>query len=189
MEAHISQRLEEAVNTVEGIKELRSISGMGSSFVIVTFELNRNIESAAQDVRDRVATVLKDLPIEADPPIVSKLDNDQTPVLSLALSGNRSARELTELADKIVKVQLERSSGVGEVEIVGGVERAISVWVNAERMAAYQIPITAVRDAIVSQNAETPGGNVTSGFREQNSPHVRENRRSREVQRSGGRHH
>jgi hydrophobic/amphiphilic exporter-1 (mainly G- bacteria), HAE1 family len=166
VEAQVSQRIEEAVNTIEGIKELRSISGMGSSFVIVTFELNRDIESAAQDVRDRVATVLRDLPREVDPPIISKLDNDQSPILSIALVGNRSARELTELADKIVKVQLERSSGVGEVEIVGGVERAISVWVDADRLAAYQIPITAVRDAIVNQNAESPGGNVTSEYRE-----------------------
>ncbi|MBL9169788.1 MAG: efflux RND transporter permease subunit [Verrucomicrobiales bacterium] len=166
VEAQVSQRIEEAVNTIEGIKELRSISGMGSSFIIVTFELNRNIEAAAQDVRERVATVVRDLPREADPPIISKLDNDQTPILSIALSGDRSPRELTELADKVVKVQLERSAGVGEVEIVGGVERAISIWVDADRLAAYQIPITAVRDAIVSQNAESPGGNVTSGLRE-----------------------
>ena len=166
VEAQVSQPIEEAVNTIEGIKELRSISGMGSSFIIVTFELGRDIESAAQDVRDRVAGVLRDLPRDIDPPIVSKLDNDQSPILSIALVGNRSARELTELADKVAKVQLERSSGVGEVEIVGGVERAISVWVDADRLAAYQIPITAVRDAIANQNAESPGGNVTSELRE-----------------------
>lgn len=166
VEAQVSQRLEEAINTIEGIKELRSISAMGSSFIIVTFELNRNIEAAAQDVRDRVATALRDLPLEADPPIISKLDNDQFPILSITLSGDRAPRELTELADKVVKVQLERSAGVGEVEIVGGIERAISIWVDADRLAAYQIPITAVRDAIVSQNAESPGGNVTSGLRE-----------------------
>ena len=166
VEAQVSQPIEEAVNTIQGIKELRSISGMGSSFVIVTFDLGRDIESAAQDVRDRVSSVLRNLPRDIDPPIVSKLDNDQSPILSIALVGNRSARELTELADKVVKVQLERSSGVGEVEIVGGVERAISVWVDADRLAAYQIPITAVRDAIVNQNAESPGGNVTSELRE-----------------------
>ncbi len=166
VEAQISQPIEEAVNTIEGIKELRSISSAGSSFVIVTFELNRNIETAANDVRDRVSSVLRDLPPEADPPIISKLDNDQTPILSIAIAGNRPARELTELADKVVKEQLERSAGVGEVEIVGGLERAINVWVDADRLAAYQIPITAVRDAIVRQNADAPGGNVTSGYRE-----------------------
>jgi len=166
VEAQVSQPIEEAVNTIQGIKELRSISGMGSSFVIATFDLGRDIESAAQDVRDRVASVLRDLPRDVEPPIISKLDNDQSPILSIALVGNRSARELTELADKVVKVQLERSAGVGEVEILGGVERAISIWVDADRLAAYQIPITAVRDAIVSQNADSPGGNVTSDLRE-----------------------
>ncbi|MDB6025054.1 MAG: Cation/multidrug efflux pump [Verrucomicrobiales bacterium] len=166
VEAQVSQPIEEAVNTIEGIKELRSISSAGSSFVIVTFELKRDIESAANDVRDRVSGVLRDLPLEADPPIISKLDNDQSPILSIALSGDRSARELTELADKVVKVQLERSTGVGQVEIVGGLERAINVWVDADRLAAYQIPITAVREAIVRQNNDAPGGNVTSGYRE-----------------------
>ena len=78
-------------------------------------------------------------------------------MLTIALSADRPLRELTELADKVVKVQLERSPGVGEVQIVGGLERAINVWVDADRLAAYQLPITAVRDAIVRQNADVPG--------------------------------
>ena len=167
VEAEIAQRLEEAVNSVEGIEELRSISGQGSSVIIVTFDLARNIDVAAQDVRDRVSTVLRDLPAGTDPPIVQKSDNDSSPVLTVALSGNRPIRELTELADKAVKVRLERSSGVGEVTIVGGLERAINVWVDANRLAAYRLPITAVRDAIVRQNIDVPGGNVTAGSQEQ----------------------
>ena len=167
IETEISQRIEEAVNTIEGINELRSVSNPGNSFVIVTFNLDRDIEAAAQDVRDRVATVIRDLPEDADPPVISKFDNDQTPVLTLALSGDRPIRELTEWADKIVKVQIERSVGVGEVLIVGGLERAINIWIDADRLAAYQIPITAVRDALVRQNADVPGGNVTAGAQEQ----------------------
>lgn len=167
VESQITQPIEEAVNTVEGIKELQSVSGQGQSFVNVTFELNRDIEGASQDVRDRVARVLRDLPRDADPPIVGKSDNDISPVLTLALSGERSPRELTEIADKIVKVQLERSAGVGEVEIVGGLQRAINIWIDADRLAAYQIPITAVREAIERQNSNIPGGNVTSRQREQ----------------------
>jgi HAE1 family hydrophobic/amphiphilic exporter-1 len=166
VEAQVSQRIEEAVNTIEGIQELRSISSMGTSFILVTFDLERDIETAAQDVRDRVARVLRDLPREIDPPIISKIDNDQSPIMSIAVVGPRSPRELTELADKVAKVQFERSVGVGEVEIVGGLARAINVWVDADRLAAYGIPITAVREAIVNQNAEAPGGNVTSEFRE-----------------------
>ena len=110
VESQISQPIEEALNTIEGIKELQSISGAGSSFVTVTFELSRDIEAAAQDVRDRIGTVLRNLPRDADPPIVSKSDNDLSPVLTIALSGQRSRRELTELADKIVKVQIGRAS-------------------------------------------------------------------------------
>ncbi|MBE0604648.1 MAG: efflux RND transporter permease subunit, partial [Deltaproteobacteria bacterium] len=167
VETEISKRIEEAVNTVEGIDELRSISGNGSSVVIVTFNLKRDIDTAAQDVRDRVNTVLEDLPEDATVPLVSKFDNDQQPVLTAALSGDLTLRELTELADKIVKVRLERSMGVGEVRIVGGLERAVNVWVEADRLAAFRIPITAVRDAIVAQNADAAGGNVTRGPREE----------------------
>ncbi|HSP07077.1 MAG TPA: efflux RND transporter permease subunit [Acidobacteriota bacterium] len=166
-ETQVSRIIEEAVNTVEGIYELRSISGPGSSIVIATFNLNRDIDTAAQDVRDRVSGVLRDLPDNAEPPLIFKNDNDSTPVLTIALSGDRQVRELTEIADKIVKVQLERSSGVGDVEIVGGLERTINIWVDADRLAAYQIPITRVRDALVRQNADLPGGNVTEGPREE----------------------
>jgi multidrug efflux pump subunit AcrB len=161
VETLVSQRIEEAVNTVEGIEQLRSISSSGASIVVATFRLEREIEAAAQDVRERVATVLRDLPPEAEPPIVSKFDNDQSPVLTFALSAERDARELTELADKIVKPILERSAGVGEITLVGGTPRAINVWVDAERLRAYDLPITAVRDALARGNSETPGGNVT----------------------------
>jgi HAE1 family hydrophobic/amphiphilic exporter-1 len=167
VETQISQRVEEAVNTVEGIDQLRSISSSGTSVVLVTFDLARDIDVAAQDVRDRIAKIARDLPREADPPIVSKFDNDQTPVLTLAVSGDRPQRELTEIADKLVKIPLERSKGVGEIAIVGGAERSINIWVDVDRLAAYQIPITAVRDAIQRQNAEAPGGNVSGVDREE----------------------
>lgn len=167
IETEVTQRIEEVVNTIEGINELRSISGTGASIVIVTFNLDRDIDVAAQDVRDRVATVLRNLPEDTDPPVISKFDNDSTPVLTLALAGDRQLRELTELADKLVKVQLERADGVGEVRIVGGLERSINVWIDAERLAAYRLPITVVREALIRQNADVPGGNVTAGSQEQ----------------------
>ena len=167
VETVVSQVIEEVVNTVEGIDELRSISGQGSSFVIATFNLDRDIDTAAQDVRDRVATALNRLPRDVDPPVISKFNNENQPILTIAISGDRSLRELTEIADKVVKVQLERSAGVGEVRLVGDLERAINIWVDADRLAAYQIPITAVRDAIQRQNANLPGGNVTGGAREE----------------------
>src|SRR5262245_23749294 len=167
IESQVSQRVEEAVNTVEGIDNLRSVSGPGSSIVIATFNLNRDIDDAAQDIRDRVSGIMADLPEDTEPPTVFKNDNDSTPVITVALSGDRPIRELTEIADKIVKLQLERASGVGEVEIVGGLERAINVWVDADRLAAYQIPITSIRTALQRQNADLPGGNVTGSEREE----------------------
>jgi HAE1 family hydrophobic/amphiphilic exporter-1 len=166
METQVSQKLEEQINTIQGIQELRSITSPGNSIVIVTFGLDRQIDVAAQDVRDKVAIAIRNLPRDVRAPIIAKSDNDQAPVVTVALSGERSLRELTEIADKTVKVVLERSSGVGEVRIIGGLLRSVNVWVDADRLAAYQMPITAVRDGLTRQNADLPGGNVTSGLNE-----------------------
>jgi HAE1 family hydrophobic/amphiphilic exporter-1 len=168
VETLVSQPIEEAVNTVEGIDELRSVSAPGNSVIIATFKLDRDLETAAQDVRDRVSTVINRLPEEARqrPPVVQKFNNDSSPVITIALTGERSLRELTELGDKIVRPQFERVSGVGQVQIVGGLDRAINVWVDANRLEAYQIPITSVQAALARQNADIPGGNVTTNREE-----------------------
>src|SRR5688572_4187337 len=167
METEVSQRLEEAVNTVEGLEEVRSISSQGTSLVITTFKLDRDIDVAAQDVRDRVQSAMRDLPEDVDPPVVQKRNNDDDPVMTIAVYGPRSKRELTEIAEKTVKERLERSVGVGEVTVQGGVRRAINIWVDPDRLASYALPITAVRDAIERQNSDVPGGNVTGRVREQ----------------------
>jgi HAE1 family hydrophobic/amphiphilic exporter-1 len=167
VESEISDEIEAAVNTVEGVDELRSISFSGVSLVIATFNLNRDIDTATQDVRDRVQTVLGRLPLGTDPPIITKMNNDSAPVLSVALSANRGVRELTELANQVVRVQLERASGVGEVLVIGGQERAIKVWLSADKLSAFGIPITQVREAIAQQNANLPGGNVTTKTQEE----------------------
>ena len=167
VETQVSDILEEAVNRVEGINELRSVSAPGQSMVNISFNLDRDIDTAAQDVRDRVGSVLRTLPDDVDPPMIFKQDNDRSPVMAVALSGNLSIRELTELADKVVKIPLERSAGVGEVQIIGGLARAINIWVEADRLSAYRLPITEVRAALQQQNADLPGGNVTSDIREQ----------------------
>jgi HAE1 family hydrophobic/amphiphilic exporter-1 len=166
VESLIAQPIEEVVNTVDGISELRSVCGQGTAIVIATFKLDRNLESATQDVRDRVNTLGRTLPEDATPPVIQKFDNDSTPVMTIALSADRSLRELTELGDKMVRPQLERVGGVGEVRVVGGLDRAINVWIDAERLAAYQISISQIRQAIERQNADVPGGNVTTGKEE-----------------------
>ncbi|MEP7273799.1 MAG: efflux RND transporter permease subunit, partial [Acidobacteriota bacterium] len=165
-ESQLARPVEDAINTVEGVEQLRSVSSQGRAFVSVGFNLDRNIESAAQDVRDRVQSVLRLLPPGTDPPVVQKQDSDSEPVMTIALSGDRSVRELSELADKVVRVQIERSVGIGEVGINGGLNRAINIWVDADRLAAYRIPITAVREALVRQNSDIPGGNIDAGRRE-----------------------
>jgi HAE1 family hydrophobic/amphiphilic exporter-1 len=188
VETEVSQLIEEAVNTVQGIRELRSISSVGNSFTMVTFNLDRDIDEAAQDVRERVASVARRLPREADPPVITKFDNDLQPVLTVALAGDRSLRELTELADKIVKPQLERSPGVGEIEIMGGLERAISISVNADRLAAYGIAVKDILEAITRQNSNIPGGNLTGRQPGADRANPRPRAHARKFQRSGHRH-
>ena len=166
IEVSVSQPIEEAVNAIEGIDELRSISGQGTSIVLITFHLDRDIDAAAQDVRDRVASVLRQLPRDIVPPSIGKFDNDSQAILTVAVSGRRAIRELTELADKKVMPFLERSPGVGEVRMVGGAERAIDVQIDAERLAAFGLTIRDVRDALQRQNVDVPGGLLTEGSRE-----------------------
>jgi hydrophobic/amphiphilic exporter-1 (mainly G- bacteria), HAE1 family len=166
LEASVVQLIEEAVNTVEGIEQVRSISRQGMCFTVITFDLNRRIEDATQDVRDRLSSIVRQLPPGTDPPTVRKSDSDSQPVMTIALFGPRSSRELREIAETRVKIEIERALGVGEVSVYGGLKRAINVWIDADRLAAYKIPITQVRQALVRQNADIPGGNVDAGRRE-----------------------
>jgi len=162
VESEIADELEAAVNSVQGITELRSVSSNGANVVNVTFSLGRDIESATEDVRARVQTVLKRLPQGTDPPSITKQDNDSSPILTVAVSAPRTARELTELALRTIKVELERVDGVGEVQVVGGQERAIKVWIDADKLASYGLTLPQVEDAIAQQNANVPGGYLTA---------------------------
>jgi HAE1 family hydrophobic/amphiphilic exporter-1 len=166
VESEVSQPLEDAVATVAGLDEMRSISSDGVSMLLLTFRLDQNINVAAQDVRDAIAAILNRLPPDIDPPVVQKQDLDASPIMSVAVSGPRDTRELYFLADRIVKSTIESARGVGQVFIEGAVERAIQVNVDANKLAAYRTSIMQVHDAIVAQNAEVPGGRVDAGFRE-----------------------
>jgi HAE1 family hydrophobic/amphiphilic exporter-1 len=166
VESEVSQPVEDAVATVAGIDELRSISSDGMSFVIITFSLERNVDAAVQDVRDAVSGVINRLPPGIDPPVVMKQDTDSSPIMSLAISGPRTSNELYFLADRFVKSVIESAHGVGQVMITGAADRAVQINVDARRLAAYQLSILQVRDALTRQNAEVPGGRVDEGFRE-----------------------
>src|SRR3990170_1318936 len=134
IESEVTKPIEETVNTIQGIDELRSVSREGVSAVIVTFLLERDVDQATQDVRDKVATILRQLPEGVDPPVIERMDPDAAPVMSISVSGERSLREITEIADKQLKQQLESVAGVGQVALVGGRRRAIQVEVDADRL-------------------------------------------------------
>jgi HAE1 family hydrophobic/amphiphilic exporter-1 len=167
VETEITKKIEEAVNPLSGIDELRSVSSEGVSQVFITFILERNTDQAAQDVRDKVNSVLKDLPKDIDPPLIEKLDPDATPVMSIAVSAKRSAREITEIADKKIKQAIESISGVGQVRFIGDRKRQIQVWADTQKLTAYNLTIPQVEAAIASQNLELPGGRIDQGSREQ----------------------
>lgn len=166
IETSVTKPIEEAVNTVSGIDELRSTSREGVSSVVIRFVLEKKGEEAAQDVRDRVATIIRNLPDGTDPPVIVKFDIDAAPVMTIAVSGNRDLREITKLADDQVKQVLETVNGVGAVGIVGGRKRAVNIYVNPSRMESFGLTVPQVKAAIEAQNLEIPGGRVDTGTRE-----------------------
>ena len=163
VETEISDKIEEAVNTVSGIDELRSTSSEGVSTVIVSFLLEKDADIAAQEVRDRVNRVIPLLPKTIDQPTVEKFDPDAAPVLTLAVSASKPIRDITEYADKTLRRQLESVNGVGQVLVVGGRQRQVNIWLDAGRLQAYNLTVTDVSKALQSQNAEVPGGRVEAG--------------------------
>jgi HAE1 family hydrophobic/amphiphilic exporter-1 len=163
IETEITDKIEEAVNTISGIDDLRSISSEGISQVIISFILEKETDVAAQEVRDKVNGVLPRLPKTIQQPRVDKMDPDASPVLSLALSAKQPVRDITEYADKVLRRQLESVNGVGQVIVLGGRQRQINVWLDADRLRSYNLTVTDVSRALQSQNIEIPGGRVDQG--------------------------
>ena len=166
IETEITDKVESAVNTISGIDELRSTSVEGVSQVFITFLLEKNADVAAQEVRDKVGLITNDLPETAETPIVQKLDTDAAPVLRIAVSSPRSLREVTDIADKQIKKRIESINGVGNVEIVGGATREIEIYLDPDKMRAFNVTVPEVTAAVKSQNLEVPGGRVDEGTRE-----------------------
>ncbi|MGW8256263.1 MAG: efflux RND transporter permease subunit, partial [Thermoguttaceae bacterium] len=166
METSVTKPLEEIINTVSGIDELRSTTKEGISQIVVSFVVEKNRDVAAQEVRDKVSTVLSQLPVGTDSPIIDKFDINAAPVMTIAVSGNRPMQEITEIARKQIKENLESLSGVGAVILVGGRQRAINVYIDTDKLASYNLSIEDVRLALIRQNLELPGGRVDQGRRE-----------------------
>ncbi|MBX3191534.1 MAG: efflux RND transporter permease subunit [Labilithrix sp.] len=163
VETDVTDKIEGAVNTIDGIDELRSISSEGFSQVLISFKLDKNGDVAAQDVRDKVGNVLRELPKGIDPPIVTKIDPQAAPVLLVALRSKLSIREATELADKQVRRQIETIGGVGKVSVIGGRAREIHVLMDPLALRAQNLSVVDVQRALASQNLATPGGSLETG--------------------------
>jgi len=163
MESGVTKLVEEAVNTISGLEELRSSTTEGTSRITAVFALERDSDSAAQDVRDKISLILAKFPKDTDPPIVEKFDPDSAPILGIVVSARRDPREITEFVDKRIKQPLESISGVGSITFVGDRKREIQVVLDPRKLAAYRIGVDQVKQALDRQNLEIPGGRVTFG--------------------------
>jgi HAE1 family hydrophobic/amphiphilic exporter-1 len=166
METSVTKPLEEAINTISGIDELRSITREGSATLVVRFVLEKNGDVGAQEARDKISSILRQLPEGIETPLVNKFDLDAAPIITLGISGNRDVREITEIAKHQIQEQLQTVPGVGNVFMSGGRSRAINIVVDTDRLRAYGVSIEEVRQALVNQNIEVPGGIVDQGQRE-----------------------
>jgi hypothetical protein len=166
VETEITKKMEDAVNTISQIDELRSTSSEGQSLVMIQFELSKNGDIAAEEVQNHIGQISNDLPRTARTPVVIKFDPDATPILQIAVSANRPLRDLTMIADKLIKQKLENAAGVGQVKIVGGARREIHILTDPDKLRAYNLTITDVFNAMRAQNLELPGGSLQAGTRE-----------------------
>jgi HAE1 family hydrophobic/amphiphilic exporter-1 len=160
LETEVTDKIEEAVNTISGIDQLQSTTVEGVSQVTVKFILEKDSDVAAQEVRDRVNGILTDLPDDVETPVVDKFDPDSSPVLAIALSAARPLREITEFADKSLRRQIESINGVGQVSLVGGRERQVNIWLDPEKLEAHELTVSAAVRALQAQNLQVPGGAV-----------------------------
>ena len=164
METSVTRPIEEIVNTISGIDELRSTTKEGISAVTIQFILEKGGAVAAQEVDAKIRSILSQLPEGTDTPIIDRFDLDAAPVVTMAISGMRDMREVTEIAKKRIKEDLETIMGVGAVTLVGGRERAINVFVDPDKILKYpNLSIEDIRKALVRENQEQPGGRVDQG--------------------------
>ncbi len=166
VESQVTKRIEEAVNTIAGIDDLNSTSAEGISLVAIQFVLEKDPEVAAQEVRDKISTILRELPKDADPPVVEKLATDASPVINLVVSSKRDLRETTKIVDDNIKKNIESLAGVGQVRFVGDRKRQVQVWLDGEKLSSYNLNVDQIRGALAAQNVEIPGGRIDQGSRE-----------------------
>ncbi|OHE17119.1 MAG: hypothetical protein A2X96_01345 [Syntrophobacterales bacterium GWC2_56_13] len=162
IDVDITDKIEGAVNTINGVKSITSSSTEGDSRVTVEFVLERDIDLAVQDVREKVALIRNKLPDDIDEPRIAKVDPDATAVMWLNLSGQKTVRELSTYVDEVLKEQLQRINGVGDIQLGGLRLRQVRVWLDAGKLRAYELTANDVMGALQRQNIELPGGRIES---------------------------
>src|SRR4030066_1555816 len=160
MDIDVTDKIEEAVNTINGVKSITSTSTEGRSQVVVEFNLDRDIDLAVQDVREKISAVRGSLPQDIDEPVIEKEDPDANPILWIALSGEKTIRELSTYADEVLREQLQKINGVGAVRIAGLQIREIIVWLDSDKLSAYGITAHDVLNKLQTENIELPGGRI-----------------------------
>jgi HAE1 family hydrophobic/amphiphilic exporter-1 len=166
METSVTRHIEEAVNTVSGVDELQATVTEGMTTVVAQFVLEKNGDVAAQEVRDKISSIMKLLPEGIEVPLVDKFDLDAAPIMSIGISGRRDVREVTELAKHEIQEVLPQVPGVGRVFLTGGRTRAINIVLDTHQLTSFGLSVEDVRKAILTQHLEVPGGIVEQGPRE-----------------------
>jgi len=166
MDVDVTDRIEGAVNTINGVKSITSTSYESMSRTTIEFVLERDIDQAVQDVREKVSGIRNKLPDDIDEPRIAKVDPDASPILFLNLSGNQSVRDLSMYADEVLKEQLQRINGVGDVIFYGLRLRQVRIWLDAAKMQAYQVSPGDVVLALKRENIELPGGRIETQTKE-----------------------
>lgn len=167
VETEVTEELEAEINTIEGIRNLTSVSGDGTSIVTVEFEMQRDIDVALQDVRDKISRVRGELPDDVEEPVIQKLDPDAQPIIWLAVSNpSLSLTEVNEYADNVIKERLQNLPGVGSVMFGGERRFAVRIRLDAQKLAAYRLTVPDIRRALEEGNVEIPSGRIESTTRE-----------------------
>ncbi|MCB2185208.1 MAG: efflux RND transporter permease subunit [Deltaproteobacteria bacterium] len=162
----ITDKLEDAVSSVSGIKHITSQSMQGRSRITIEFELDKDVDVAAQEVRDKISVKQRELPDDADAPYINKLDLNAQPIIWLSVAGQQAIEEITKVADEQVRPMLQRILGVGEVRVGGGRKKEIHLWLQREALAAYGVGVDEVVQALTAQHVEVPGGKIESADKE-----------------------
>src|SRR5688572_3909677 len=165
IESEITDVIEGALNTVPGVEEMRSSSSRGSSNVTLTFNLEKDPDVAYQEIQQKLSTIVNRLPETADPPVAQKADPDSQPILMYTISAPRRVMELTEMVENLIQERIESADGVGEVFMWGSRGKQVKIYIEPNRLRAFNLSVTDVSNAIRSQNQEMPGGNLIEGAR------------------------